>query len=269
MRHGLTVEPQVTKRPQIVRNSPSVEGTHTPTTGRSRNMDVVLVPGMWLNGSTWDRVVPLLEAAGHAAHALTLPGMESQEADRTGVTLKDHVDAVVAAIDAAQDPVLLVGHSAGCGIAHLAVDARPEKVAHVVHVGGFPPSDGEQLLGGFDAVDGEVAMPDWAEKGEDANLVGFSDEELAEFYAAAIPAPQGVMEGVVRLTDERRLSVPVTMVCPEYTADDLRGWVAEGHVPELAAIADVAYVDVPTGHWPQLTRPDALAGAILATVPGP
>jgi pimeloyl-ACP methyl ester carboxylesterase len=230
-------------------------------------MDIVLVPGMWLNGSTWDRVVPHLEAAGHRPHALTLPGKESQQADRKGIKLQDHVDAVVAIIDEAQGQVLLVGHSAGCGIAHLAVDARPEQVAHVVHVGGFPPSDGEQLLGGFDAVDGEVVMPDWAEKGEDANLVGFSDEELAEFYAAAIPEPQGVMEGVVRLTDERRLSVPVTMVCPEYTAEDLRSWVAEGHVPELAAITQVAYVDVSTGHWPQLTRPDDLASAILATVP--
>ncbi|WP_426247077.1 alpha/beta fold hydrolase [Nocardioides sp. LHG3406-4] len=230
-------------------------------------MDIVLVPGMWLNASTWDRVAPLLEAEGHRPHALTLPGMESKGADRSGITLDDHVAAVVATIDAADGPVLLVGHSAGCGIAHLALDARPDRVTHVVHVGGFPPSDGETLLGGFEAIGGEVTMPDWAEKGEDANLIGFSDAQLAAFYAAAIPEPQGVMEGVVRLHDDRRYGVPVTMVCPEYTAEDLRGWVKDGHVPELARPADVAYVDVPTGHWPQLTRPADLAKAILGAVP--
>ncbi len=230
-------------------------------------MDIVLVPGLWLNASTWDQVTPTLEAAGHRTHALTLPGMESKDADRTGITLDDHVAAVVAAIDAADAPVLLVGHSAGCGIAHLALDARVERVAHVVHVGGFPPSDGEALLGGLEAVDGEVAMPDWVEMGEDANVIGFSEAELADFYAAAIPVPEGVTSGVVRLEDARRYAVPVTMVCPEYTADDLREWVAAGHVPELAAISDATFVDVPTGHWPQLTRPEDLAKAILGAVP--
>ncbi|MBA3781476.1 MAG: alpha/beta hydrolase [Nocardioides sp.] len=231
-------------------------------------MDIVLVPGLWLNASTWDQVTPTLEAAGHRTQALTLPGTESKESDRAGITLDDHVAAVVAAIDDAEGPVLLVGHSAGCGIAHLALDARPERVARVVHVGGFPSSDGEELLGGFDAVDGEIAMPDWVEKGEDDNVIGFSDAELADFYTAAIPVPEGVMNGVIHLKDTRRYDVPVTMVCPEYTADQLREWVADGHVPELAAISDVTYVDVPTGHWPQLTRPDDLAKAILGAVPG-
>jgi pimeloyl-ACP methyl ester carboxylesterase len=48
----------------------------------------------------------------------------------------------------------------------------------------------------------------------------------------------------------------------------MRGWMAEGHpyVAELAKIKDVELVDLPTGHWPQLTRPKDLATAILAAV---
>ena len=56
--------------------------------------------------------------------------------------------------DAAYDaggPVLLVSHSAGCGIAHCATDARPDKVLRQVHVGGFPSADGEALLGWLNA----------------------------------------------------------------------------------------------------------------------
>lgn len=122
-------------------------------------MDVVLVPGLWLNAHTWDALVPHLEAAGHRTHPLTLPGMASKDTDRTGVTL--------------------VGHSAGCGIAHAAVDARPGRVARQVHVGGFPSADGEALLSGLPPEGGEVPMPDWAELGEEANVRDFDADQLA------------------------------------------------------------------------------------------
>jgi hypothetical protein len=38
-------------------------------------MDVILVPGLWLDGSSWEAVVAVLEQAGHRTRALTLPGM--------------------------------------------------------------------------------------------------------------------------------------------------------------------------------------------------
>ena len=91
-------------------------------------MDIILIPGFWLDGSSWDEVVPALEQAGHRTHALTLPGMESKTADRSGITLRDHVDAVVEVIDSvapAGATVVLVGHSGGGAIAHAAADARP------------------------------------------------------------------------------------------------------------------------------------------------
>jgi pimeloyl-ACP methyl ester carboxylesterase len=231
-------------------------------------MDIVLVPGLWLDGSSWDAVTPTLEQAGHRVSALTLPGMGSRDADRSGVTLRDQVDAVVAAIDASTPPVLLVGHSVGSGISHAAVDARPDRVARAVYVGGFPEPDGSAMLEGLPAENGEVPMPDWAEMGEDANIVDFDAEALAAFYARAIPAPEHVLTDPQQLSDERRYDVPVTMVCPEYTADDVRGWVAAGEasVSEVGRTTHVAYVDLPGGHWPQLTQPDALAQVILDAV---
>ncbi len=228
-------------------------------------MDIILIPGLWLHGSSWNAVIPALEEAGHRVRALTLPGMERKDADRSGITLADHVDAVVSAIENADGPVLLVGHSAGSGIGHAAVDARPDRVARAVYVGGFPTPDGSALLEGLPAQDGEVDMPNWADMGEEANVVDFDEESLARFYDDAIPAPEQVLTTPLRLRDERRYDVPVTAVCPEYTAADLRGWVAAGEEPvsELTRISDVDYVDLPGGHWPQLTQPDKLVRVIL------
>ena len=84
-------------------------------------MEVILIPGLWLDGSSWDRVGAAIDQAGHKSRPITLPGMESKDADRSGIDLRDHVAAVVAAIDACnQDDgrVLIVAHSAGGGVAH-------------------------------------------------------------------------------------------------------------------------------------------------------
>ena len=60
-------------------------------------MDIILIPGLWLDGSSWNGVVPTLEKAGHRLHPLTLPGMESRDADRSTIGLHDHVEAVIKA----------------------------------------------------------------------------------------------------------------------------------------------------------------------------
>jgi hypothetical protein len=48
-------------------------------------VDVILIPGFWLNAASWDGVVPALEAAGHRVRALTLPGLASIDDDRAGI----------------------------------------------------------------------------------------------------------------------------------------------------------------------------------------
>lgn len=51
----------------------------------------------------------------------------------------------------------------------------------------------------------------------------------------------------------------MTLVCPEFDPDDARGWVAAGEAPELAAVLDLSYVNIDSGHWPMITCPIALA----------
>jgi pimeloyl-ACP methyl ester carboxylesterase len=202
-----------------------------------------------------------------------LPGMESMDTNRSAVTLDDHVAAVVAAIDAV-DPgdgkVVLVGHSAAGAIAHAAADARPERVARVVYVGGFPAADGDAIADGFPAVNGEVPLPEW-DAFADEDLVDLDEELRADFRQRAIPSPEHVTRDHMHLSDQRRYDVPATVVCPEFTSEMLREWVGQGLAPvlELSKIRDVEYVDVPTGHWPQFTRPAQLARAIIDSIDRP
>lgn len=225
-------------------------------------MDIVLVPGLWLDASSWDLVVPLLEKAGHRARPLTLPGLESADVDRSQVGLADHVAAVAAAIDEADGPVVLVGHSLGCGIAGCALDARVDAVAKVVYVGGWPGAAGKPLAEGFPTDGADLPPMPWDELDE----ADVRDLDRASFEAILRPSPARLTTDVVRLTDERRYHVPALFVCPEYTAEQLQTWVADGEasVREIPKITSVSYADVPTGHWPQLTRPEELATAILA-----
>jgi pimeloyl-ACP methyl ester carboxylesterase len=220
-------------------------------------MDIVLIAGMWLDGSAWDQVVPALEARGHRPVALTLPG----QGDGTEATYDDQVAAVVAAVDAASGPTLVVGHSAACALAWVAADARPEEVARVVLVGGMPSEDGETYFGFFEPVDGVVAFPGWDPfEGPDSD--DMSPEMKASVAARTIAVPAAVTQGTVRLRDERRYDVPVTMVCPEYSPEQAREWMAAGDIPELARATTVDLVDIDSGHWPMFTQPEALAALI-------
>ncbi len=228
-------------------------------------MDIILVPGLWLDGSSWGEVVPYIEAAGHEPHPITLPGMESRAADRSRVSRSDCVDAVVEAIDSTDGPVVLVGHSMGAGLVHAAIDARPDRVSRAIYVGGFPSGPGERDE--FPSVDGEIPLFEWPEFDE-ADLVDLDEGRRSEFRERSIPSPERMLSDPQVLTDDRRYQVPVTMICPEFTAEMLQGWIDQEMEPvmELSRIADVTYVDLPTGHWPQFTKPEELARAILDAV---
>jgi pimeloyl-ACP methyl ester carboxylesterase len=218
-------------------------------------VDIVLVAGLWLDGSAWDAVVPALEAAGHRPVPLTLPG---QGDGRRSATLDEQVAAVLAAIDASPGKPLVVGHSAACTLAWLAADARPEKVAKAVLIGGFPSSDGHPYFGGLETTGGVLPFPGWGPF-EGPDSADLDEDTKRRIAAAAIPVPEGVTKGVVHLTDERRFDVPVVIVCPEFTPAEARDWIGTGDVPELAKAKHLEFVDIDSGHWPMFSKPDELA----------
>jgi pimeloyl-ACP methyl ester carboxylesterase len=218
-------------------------------------MDILLIAGLWLGASVWDNVAGPLRAHGHRAVPVALPG---QGDGNTSATLADQVAAVLAAVDAAAGRPMVVGHSAACNLAWLAADARPAKISKVVLIGGFPSPDGQPYVSGLPVQDGAVPFPGWGEfEGPDsADLDDAAKQALA---SAAVPVPEGVTRGVVKLADERRYDVPVVVICPEFTSAQAREWIGQGEVPELAKSSNVSFANIDSGHWPMISAPAGLA----------
>ncbi len=221
-------------------------------------MDIVLIAGLWLDGSAWDQVVPELERLGHRGIALTLPG---QGDGSTQATYDGQVAAVVDAVDSAAGRPFVVGHSAACSLAWVAGDLRPERVCGVALIGGFPQPDGQPYADFFEPTGDLVPFPGWEPfAGPDSD--DLSDDVKHTVAAGAHPMPLSVVRGTVRLRDERRHDVPLTLICPEFSPAEAQGWIDAGDVVELADARHLDLVDLDSGHWPMFSQPAQLARAI-------
>ncbi len=172
-----------------------------------------------------------------------------------------------AAVDSASGKPMVVWHSVACTLAWLAADARPEQVAPVVLIGGFPSGDGERYADLFELKDAVMPFPGWGPF-EGPDSADLDEEARRSIASAAIPVPEGVARGVVRLADERRFDVPVVLVCPEFTPGQAREWIGAGDVPELARAKHVGFLDIDSGHWPMASKPAELARLLAAAAAG-
>jgi pimeloyl-ACP methyl ester carboxylesterase len=230
---------------------------------------IVLVPGFWLGAWAWDEVAAALRADGHDVTAVTLPGLESADADRSSIRLADHVDAISEAVTAAGCPVVLAVHS-GAGVPGYAVTDRiPEQIAAMVYVDSGPAKGALDP----DLTDVELPLPARKELEENESVEGLSEEQLETFWQRAVPEPGAALREAPELTNDARLIVPSTIVCTSMSSEQIKDAVQDGYawVGGLAELRDVTYVDLPTSHWPMWSRPQELAGIIgdVAKAHGP
>ncbi len=221
---------------------------------------IVLVPGFWLGAWAWDEVAAALRADGHEVTAVTLPGLESADADRSKITMSDHVEAICDAVRAAGVPVVLAVHSGAGAPGYGASDRVPELIAAMVYVDTGPAK------GALDAdfKDLEKPLPSPKELAKNENLDGLSEEQLETFRRRAIPEPGAALREAARLTNDARLDVPSTVVCTGYTSEQYKDAVKQGQawLGGLTDLHNVTYVDLPTSHWPMWSRPRELARII-------
>lgn len=228
-------------------------------------MDVILIPGFWLRGDSWAEVVPVLEAAGHRAHPVTRPGLGEGD-DAAAVTLEDQVAAIEWAIEEIDGPVALVAHSGGGPMAYAAAGRRLDRVARIVYVDTWPLPAGGRVNPDLPVVDGVVPLPDWSVFDEE-DLRDLDDARRARLASIAVPEPASSANEPQPLgADPARRAIPSTVIATSRTEAEYREWFEAPFFAELRALENVSFVDLPTGHWPQLTRPADLGAAIAAAL---
>ncbi|KAA9087101.1 alpha/beta fold hydrolase [Microbacterium radiodurans] len=226
-------------------------------------MELILIPGLWLDASSWDDVVPGLRAAGHTPHPVTLPGVGATASESADIGLADWIADVVARIDELPAPVALVGHSGGGNVAWGAASARPDRVARVVLVDSVPPAPGAEISE-FPVVDGVVPFPGW-DSFDEPDVADLDAPTRERWAARTHTVPARVPTDAIVLEDARRFDVPVRVLSG--AADDaalldmLAGWPP--FLGEFEAIEDRAVTRLGSGHWPQFSQPEALTRAIV------
>ncbi|HET7520278.1 MAG TPA: alpha/beta hydrolase [Candidatus Limnocylindria bacterium] len=225
----------------------------------NRSAPIVLVPGFWLGAWAWDEVADILRRDGHRVAALTLPGMDSDEGDRSGITFNDHVEAIAAAVRDAGEPAVLAVHSATGYSGYAASDRVADRIAAMVYVDTGP---------GIGAMDPEAtedkALPSPEDLANEENLTGLSEEQLATMRERAVSVPVNVLREGAELTNDARKDIPSAMICTGYTVQEYKEAVQEGYgfLAGLKELRNVTWIDLPTSHWPKWSRPADLAEII-------
>jgi pimeloyl-ACP methyl ester carboxylesterase len=226
----------------------------------------ILVPGMWLGAWAWREVTGALRAGGHDVYSLTLTGL----ADRShllgpDIDLTTHTEDIVrlAEFEDLHD-IILVGHSYGGMPVSAAALRLRDRIKAVVYVdsGPLPEGSTQLAISGDDstAVTGDVPPRDWDPAADPVLLAGLDETALELLRTRSTPHPlASVKQPLGRHASSADL--PTTLIACTIPMEQIGEMMAAGH-PFFAGLTEARIIALPTGHWPMLSEPKALADAL-------
>ena len=233
----------------------------------------VLVHGAFGGAWSWEPVIGPLEAAGHTVEALDLPGAGEDRTPVEGITLASCVARVRDVLESRPEPAVLVGFSMGGVVVTQAASDCPGRVASLIFVAAFMPSNGQSLLD-------LTALPESAGNIIQENLVVAGDPPVATLPEDAVRAgiysrctseqaaramkwrrPQAVAPFAtpVDLDDEALAAIPRSYVLTRYDRSlvpPLQRRMIEEHPCERV-------IEIDADHAPFLSATDELAAALV------
>ncbi|MCW8119565.1 MULTISPECIES: alpha/beta fold hydrolase [Streptomyces] len=234
----------------------------------------LLIHGAWHSGRCWERVVPLLEAAGHRVFAPSLTGY-GDKAHLLGpeVGLDTHVDDVVGLIAGENlSDVVLVGHSYAGLVISSAAHRIPERIAHLVYLDAMVPEDGESAVDVHPVTQRLIELAEKSESGwrvppmpeqpAPLGLFGVTDPaDVAWLHGMLSDQPVRCLQQPVRLGNPAADAIPRTHI---HNVGAMPTGITRRPVPPIQPNGTAAQVwELPTGHDCMITMPTELSELLL------
>jgi pimeloyl-ACP methyl ester carboxylesterase len=227
----------------------------TPAAARWATPTVVLVHGAFADGSSWSKVIPLLQARGLKVVAVQNPL----------TSLADDVAFTQRAIDAQQGPVVLVGHSWGGTVITQA--GNNDRVKALVYVAAFAPAKGESTL---DQVKPYPASPGLAKPQVDASgYLTLSPEAVANDFAQDVSKGEANLiattQGAIRGANfEEKVTIAAWESKPSWSIVTKNDHMINPSLLQDTANKIKAKTTVLTAsHVPMLSQPEAVGKVII------
>ena len=236
-----------------IAGAPAVDPAPTPETVKATT-SVVLVHGAFADGSSWNKIIPLLQAKGLKVVAVQNPL----------TSLEDDVAAANRIIDAQDGPVVLVGHSWGGSVITQA--GGSDKVKALVYVAAFAPSLGQAPVADLQAHPTPSGATHFIKDKE--GFLTLSPQSIATEFAQdvspeeanLIAATQGPVRGA---NFEQKVTVAAWTTKPSwYIVADQDRMIHPDAQRALARKIKANVTVLPTSHVPMVSSPDAVADAI-------
>lgn len=238
----------------------------------------LLVHGAWHSGRCWDRVVPLLESAGHRVLAPSLTGYgDKAHLLSPEVGLDTHVDDIVTLLNEENlTEVVLVGHSYAGLVISSAANQVPNRIAHLVYLDAMVPENGEtavdvhpmtQNLIDLAAKSGNGwRVPPLPQQPPPLGLFGVTDPaDVAWLHTMLSDQPVRCLQQPVRLDNPAVNAIPRTHI---HCVGAKPEGITRRPVPAIQPNGSTAQVwELPTGHDCMITMPAELSELLLKLSP--
>lgn len=234
----------------------------------------VLVPGFWLGGWVWRPVAAALRARGHEAYPVTLTGLaERSHLATPEVDLETHIADVMNLLRYEDlHDVTLVGHSYAGLVVTAVADRMPERIRQLIYVDSGPLPDGvanvdfsppeERVRQEKVVAEGDgwrLPPPPWAAMAADVD--GIDAETIEALEQRSVAQPWRTAITPVRLTGAWE-KLPRLGVLSSFTTAQVEAMAGTAAVFRHMAGEGWRFAELPTWHWPMLSRPAELV-AIL------
>lgn len=240
----------------------------------------VLVPGFWVGAWAWHPVTEALRARGHHVYPVTNTGLaERVHLANPDVDLDTHTEDVTNLLRYEDlHDVILVGHSYGGLVTTQVADRMPERIRRLVYVDTGPLPDGAaqaDFVGPDERARQEALVesqgdgwrlppPPWVEIA--SNVDGIGPETVALLEQRSVPQPWKTATTPVRLTGAWE-KIPRLGILSSFTAEQTRAMAASAPLFRHMAGDGWTFAELPTWHWPMLSRPNELVD--ILTEEGP